>query len=380
MIYLDNAATTIKKPEEVIEAVAQAMRSLGNAGRGVNDASLAASRSIFEARELLAEMFHAEDAGCIAFTANSTASLNIAIKGTVNPGDHVITTVLEHNSVLRPLYEMKGKGAKLTILPCDEYGGVKAEEFESAVRNNTRVIVCTHASNLTGNLLDIRKIGEIAHQRGIIFIVDASQTAGLFDINMLRDHIDILCFTGHKSLLGPQGTGGICVRKGIKIRPLFTGGSGIKTFDVKHPEDMPTSLEAGTLNSHGIAGLKAAIEYIRRIGMGNIREKEQELAWKFYNDLRDIPDVKIYGDFRSSSRCPIVTFNIGHHDSGLVGDELLLNYGICVRTGGHCAPLMHRALGTVDQGAVRVSFSHFNSHEEAVETAAAVRKIAESLK
>ncbi|MBQ9155350.1 MAG: aminotransferase class V-fold PLP-dependent enzyme [Eubacterium sp.] len=378
VIYLDNAATTRTKPGEVIEAVVSAMQSLGNAGRGANDASLMASRSVYEVRSLLAEFFHGEDPARIAFTQNSTASLNMAIKGSLHPGDHVISTVLEHNSVLRPLYEMEARGLELTLLPCDEYGMVYAADFKEAIRDNTRAIICTHASNLTGNVLDIRSIGEIAARHDLLFIVDASQTAGVFDIDVEEMHIDILCFTGHKSLMGPQGTGGIYVKKGVKVRPLLTGGSGIKTFHKEHPEDMPAALEAGTLNGHGIAGLGAAIRYINMTGMDLIRRQEQDMAWYFYENIRDIPGVRVYGDFRSKNRCPIVTFNIGDCDSGVIGDDLLMNYDISVRTGGHCAPLMHQALGTASQGAVRVSFSHFNSTEEADVIIRAVREMAVS--
>lgn len=376
MIYLDNAATTMVKPREVIDAVASAMGSLGNPGRGAHGASLNAARSIFKARALLADFFHAENASRIAFTANSTESLNIAVKGILNPGDHVISTVLEHNSVLRPLYEMEDQGVELSLLGCDEYGAIRYEEFEDAIQNNTKAIICTHGSNVTGNLTDIGKIGEIARRRGLIFIVDAAQTAGIFDIDVQKMNIDILCFTGHKGLLGPQGTGGIYVREGVKIRPLKTGGSGIRTYQKAHPGDMPEILEAGTLNGHGIAGLFAAVSYICQTGLEFIRAKEERLMRTFYNNISNIPEVHVYGDFQMERRCPIVTFNIGDRDSSRIADELFMDYDICVRAGGHCAPLMHRALKTDRQGAVRISFSHYNTLEEAEKAAAAVRQLA----
>ena len=377
MIYLDNAATTMHKPQVVIDAVVQAMNSLGNAGRGANEASLSAARIIYDTRDRLAQLFHAESAKRIAFTCNSTESLNIAIKGSLNPGDHVITTTLEHNSVLRPLYEMQSQGVELTVIESDKRGCICYDDFEKAIRPETRVIVCTNGSNLTGNRLDIERVGKIAADHGIRFIVDASQTAGVFEIDVQKMHIDILCFTGHKGLLGPQGTGGIYVREGIELRPLKSGGSGVDTYNTHHPAEMPTALEAGTLNGHGIAGLGAGVKYIMDTGMEHIRETEQHYMWKFYNGVKDIPDVKIYGDFEPEARCPRVTLNIADYESSEVSDELLMTYGISTRPGAHCAPLMHKAFGTVDQGAVRFSFSHFNTEEEIDAAIAAIRELAE---
>ena len=377
MIYFDNAATTMHKPEPVIHAVVQAMNSLGNAGRGAHEASLDASRNIYGVRERIVDFFYGEDPSRIAFTLNSTESLNMAIKGILEPGDHVVTTVLEHNSVLRPLYEMEEKGVEVTILSCDEYGMVYPEDFAAAVRPNTKAFICTHGSNLTGNVIDIRQIGKTARDRGIRFVVDASQTAGVFDIDVQKMNIDLLCFTGHKGLLGPQGTGGMYVRKGVNVRPLKSGGSGVKTFEKKHPAQMPTALEAGTLNGHGLAGLGAAVDYLNQKGITSIRKKEQALMEKFYLGVRDIPGVKVYGDFRTMNRCAIVTLNIRDYDSGEVGDALYVDYGIAVRTGAHCAPLMHQSLGTAEQGAVRFSFSHFNTEEEIQRGIDAVRELAE---
>ena len=376
MIYMDNAATTMQKPQQVIDAVSAAMCSMGNAGRGANEASLGAARTIYDAREKLACLFHAENPKQIAFTMNSTESLNIAIKGVLDPGDHVITTMLEHNSVLRPLYEMQEKGVELTILKSSPEGTLDYEDFEGAIQENTKAIVCTHGSNLTGNLVDVKRVGEIAKKHGLIFIVDASQTAGVFSIDVQEMKIDILCFTGHKGLLGPQGTGGIYVREGLQVRPLLCGGSGVQTYSKKHPTQMPTALEAGTLNGHGIAGLDAALEYLMDTGIDHIRKREQELMWRFYEGIKDVPGVKIYGDFSSRERCAIVTLNIGDYDSSEVSDELLMTYGISTRAGGHCAPLMHEALGTVEQGAVRFSFSHYNTDEELNTAISAVRELA----
>ncbi len=377
MIYLDNAATTMYKPKQVIDAVVAAMTSMGNAGRGANEASLSAARIIFDTRDKLAALFGAESPRQIVFTSNSTESLNIAIKGVLNPGDHVITTMLEHNSVLRPLYEMEEKGVKLTIVKSDLDGNFSVSDVEDAITENTKLIICTNGSNLTGNYVDVKAVGEIAKKHGVLFAVDASQTAGVFPINVQDMNIDILCFTGHKGLLGPQGTGGLYVREGIELRPLKVGGSGVQTFNKKHPIEMPTALEAGTLNGHGIAGLHAALEYLEETGIDTIREREQELMWRFYEGVKDIPEVKVYGDFSTKNRCAVVTLNIGDYDSSEVSDALLTEYNISTRPGGHCAPLMHEALGTVEQGAVRFSFSHYNTDEDIEIAINAIRELAQ---
>lgn len=379
MIYFDNAATTLQKPKEVTDAVVLALGSLGNAGRGVHEASLDAARNIYGVRELLGEFFHSEDPSRIAFTSNSTESLNIAIKGLLSPGDHVITTVMEHNSVLRPLYEMEEKGVRITFLPCDQWGCVNYEDFEKNICPDTKAIICTHASNLTGNLIDIERIGKIAKKHSVVFIVDASQTAGVFDIDVQKMNVDILCFTGHKSMLGPQGTGGIYVREGISLLPLKSGGSGIRTFEKKHPAQMPTALEAGTLNGHGIAGLGAAVEYLKTVGLKSIRDREQALMERFYRGICQLGNISVYGDFRTMNRCPIVTINIGDCDSGEIGDILYSEYDIATRTGAHCAPLMHQAFGTTEQGAVRFSFSHYNTEEEIDYALNAIRCIQETI-
>lgn len=375
MIYMDNAATTLQKPECVAKAVVNAMNSFGNAGRGLNDASMGASRVVYDTREKLCRLFHGENPKQFAFTSNATESLNTAIQGLIAPRDHVITTMLEHNSVLRPLYEREAVGVELTILRCDTYGNISYEEIEAAIRENTKAIVCTHGSNLTGNLTDIGRIGAIAKKHGILLIADASQTAGLIPIDVQEMQIDVLCFTGHKGLYGPQGTGGIYVRPGVEIKPLKRGGSGIETYNKNHPAQMPTALEAGTLNSHGIAGLNAALTYIEETGVEHICQLALERMWQFYEGVCDIPGVTVYGDFSEKERVPIVSLNIEDFDSAEVSDELLTEYGIATRAGGHCAPLMHEALGNVEQGAVRFSFSHFNTQEEVEKAISAIREL-----
>ena len=376
MIYLDSAATSFYRPPQVAQAVAEAINTMGNASRGTGAPALSGARVIYETRELLARLFHAPGPEQVAFTANSTESLNMAIKGLTRPGDRVVTTVLEHNSVLRPLYEVEAAGASLTMIGCKgerRKGILDLEALRQAIVPGVKAVVCTHASNLTGNRVDIRQIGQWCRQAGAVFIVDASQTAGVFPIHMEEDCIDILCFTGHKGLLGPQGTGGICLGKDISLRPLLSGGSGILTFSKTHPAQMPTALEAGTLNGHGLAGLKAGVQYILEQGMERLRQREQQLARLFYEEVRRIPDVRLYGDFEDPDRAAIVSLNLGEEDSGAVSDYLSQEYGIYTRSGGHCAPLMHQALGTKRQGAVRFSFSHFNTEEDVEAAVRALR-------
>ena len=376
MIYFDNAATTLRKPACVPRAVLEAMTTFGNPGRGVHEPAMAASRAIYDARCALARLFHAENPARIAFTANATQALNTAIKGILNPGDHVITTALEHNSVLRPLYELEERGLELTILPADRQGRVSYEAFEAAIQSNTRAIVCTHGSNLTGNLVDIGKTGAIAKAHGLLFVVDASQTAGVIPIDVEKMNIDILCFTGHKGLLGPQGTGGLYVREGVAVRPLLTGGSGVQSHSKTHPVQMPTALEAGTLNAHGLAGLNAGVRFLLETGIDTTRQKELDLMWAFYESVKTIPGINVYGDFSGRERCPIVSLNVRDYDSSQVSDALFSEFGIATRPGAQCAPLMHEALGTGSRGAVRFSFSHYNTMEEIKTAVSALREIA----
>lgn len=368
MIYFDNAATTLHKPHEVIEAVVHAMTTAGNASRGTHTGSLAASRTVYETRKKIADFFHCSRADHVIFTSNSTEALNIAICGTLGKGDHIISTDLEHNSVLRPLYHLEEQGASLTFLSANKKGCIDYDDFKRSIKPNTKAIVCTHASNLTGNVLDIERIGRIAKAHNLLFIVDASQSAGCIEINMETMNIDILCFTGHKGLLGPQGTGGLCIHESVEIRPFKHGGSGIHSYEKGQPQVYPARLEAGTLNSHGIAGLCAAINYINTITIPVIAKKEQELLWHFYKGICNIPEIHIYGDFDTKERAAILSLNIEGYDSGTASDLLSQEYDIATRPGAHCAPRMHQALGTTETGAVRFSFSSFNTMEE-VETA-----------
>lgn len=375
MIYLDNAATTLKKPQAVIDAVITAMTSLGNSGRGASDASLDASRVVFEARQKLSELFHCR-ADHVVFTCNATEALNLAISGLFSKGDHILSTDLEHNSVLRPLYRLQELGVDVSFLAADRAGKIDYDDFERLLQENTKAVVCTHASNLTGTLTDIQRVGEFCKKHGLLFILDASQTAGSFPIDMEKNHIDVLCFTGHKAMLGPQGTGGACVREGVNIRPFKVGGTGVQSHLKSQPEQMPTRLEAGTLNAHGIAGLSAAVDFLQEVGIDNIRKKEAELTMRFYEGVKAIPGVTVYGEF-SCERAPIVSLNIRDYPSSAVSDCLSQQYGIATRSGAHCAPRLHEALGTDTQGAVRFSFGYFNTNEEIDAAIRAVAEIAE---
>ena len=362
MIYFDNAATSLPKPPSVGHAILESLGSFGGAGRGGHPAALAASRRIFQARKAAANLLGSVPERTV-FTSNATESLNIAIAGLLTPSDHVITTALEHNSVLRPLYRLRSAGMGLSVVDSDADGQLDYDGFRSGLRPDTKAVVCTHASNLTGTLTDLDFVSGFCRENNLLLILDASQTAGVFSISADKTGIDVLCFTGHKGLLGPQGTGGLCVRQGLSISPLKVGGSGLHSFSETHSAELPESLEAGTLNAHGIAGLLAGIGYIQETGIDTIRDRELALSRLFLEGVGSIPGLRVYGD-HSCPHAPIVTLNIGNLDSGTVGDLLSGNYGICVRCGAHCAPLAHIALRTQEQGAVRFSFSSFNTETE----------------
>ena len=379
MIYLDNAATTQRKPQCVIDAMVEALNSMGNGGRGAHGTALKASRAVYDTRRKLAELFGCKRPDHVIFTSNSTESLNIAIRGLLNPGDHVISTDLEHNSVLRPLYFLEENcGVALDFVPANRQGLVDYADFEKLIRPETKAIVCTHASNLTGEILDLHKIGAIAKAHDLLLIVDASQTGGCVDIDMEEMNIAVLCFTGHKGLYGPQGTGGLCIREGVDIRPFKVGGTGIHSYSKVQPAEYPTRLEAGTQNNHGIMGLSAALDFLKETGVQTIANYEHKLMMKFYNGVVNLPGVTVYGCFdEGHARTAVVTLNIHDYDSSAVSDELAECFDIATRPGAHCAPRMHYALGTQEQGAVRFSFSWFSTEEEVDAAIAAVKEIAE---
>ena len=378
MIYLDNAATTLIKPDSVIEAVVSAMKTQGNASRGAHGATLTASRAVYDARVKIAKFFNFDKPSNVVFTCNSTEALNIAISGIIKDGDHVVSTDTEHNSVLRPLYHLRDtKNIDLQFVKANEKGILCISDFEKIISKKTKAVVVNHISNLTGNVNDIKKISDIAHDVGAVLIVDGSQSAGTMNVDVKALGIDVYCFTGHKGLFGPQGTGGLLVRDDIEIEPFKRGGSGVQTYNEDQPKEYPTRLEAGTLNSHGIAGLSAAIDFISEVGVINIHKKEVELTKYFYDAVMKIDGVKVYGDFSDfDNHAAIVSLNVKDYDSGEVADALSNDYGIATRSGAHCAPRLHIALGTKNQGAVRFSFSYFTTYEELDVAISALKDIA----
>lgn len=375
MIYLDNAATTARKPPEVAKAVARAIDGFGGAGRGAHGASLDAGLAVFRARERLARLLGAADPARIAFACNATEALNAAVLGLLEPGAHAVTTAASHNSALRPLYRMQDEhGCGLSIVDVGRDGSLDYDAFDAAFRPDTKLAVVTHASNLTGDVYDIARLARISHDHGALLVADVAQTAGLLDIDIERDGIDVAAFTGHKSLYGPQGTGGLAVASHVEVRPFKVGGTGARSYDRSQPAQMPDRLEAGTLNAHGIAGLEAGLAYIEERGVASLAAQATQLARRFERGVRAVAGVRVYGGGGDAGRCGIVALNVGACDSSTVGDILNAEFGICTRAGAHCAPLMHEALGTREQGAVRFSFSSFNTEAD---VDAAIRAVVE---
>lgn len=385
MIYLDYAATSYCKPSCVIDAVVKALKSQGNANRGTHFATLSSSRIVYDTRVKLAKFFNVDSASNVIFTSNSTEALNIAINGIINEHGKVVTTDTEHNSVLRPLYHLRDeKDVDLQFVKADEKGIVDINDFEKLIDDKTDVVVVNHASNLTGLYLDIKKIAEIAHRHNAIIIVDGSQSAGATNIDLKDLDIDVFCFTGHKSMLGPQGTGGLIIKDGIEIRPFKRGGTGVKTYSEEQPLEYPTRLEAGTLNAHGIAGLNSAIDYLNdtKFGLQYIKKHERDLLIYFYDNIKNIDGIKIYGDFSKITdynidHAPILSINIKDYESGEVSDCLSNDYDIATRPGGHCAPRLHKALGTKDQGIVRFSIGYLNTKDDIDKAIEAIKHIVE---
>ena len=363
IIYFDNSATSFPKPEEVYKASEKAMRIYGaNPGRGGHRMAVEASKEIFKVREKVANLFNIKDPLRIAFTQNSTYALNFAIKGCINKKGHVITTALEHNSSLRPLFSKRDNGEiELEMIYPEKNGEISIEKIIESIKEDTITVVVNHISNVTGTIVDIGKIGKVTRGKGIMLIVDASQSAGYLDIDVEREGIDILCFTGHKSLYGLQGSGGIYIREGIDFIPIIEGGTGSFSKLERQPLVMPEGLEAGTLNTLAIVSLGAGIDFIQKVGIENIRKHEDKLTQRFLTELKKIPEVEVYG---SDKRGPVVTLNIKGIDSGDLAAYLDEEYGILVRGGLHCAPKIHETIGNGENGGVRFSFGFFNTDEE----------------
>lgn len=383
IIYFDNAATSWPKPPEVNAAMQRYMRKIGaNPGRSGHRLSLEAARIIYDAREKLAQLFNVFDPLRIVLTRNATEALNIAIFGFLKPGDHVITSSMEHNSVMRPLRAMEAKGVNLTVIPCDKAGLIDPAQISTSIKNNTKAIFMTHASNVTGTVMPVADIGRIARERGLVFCVDAAQTAGSYPIDVIKMNIDLLAFTGHKSLFGPSGTGGLFIREGLekRIEPICVGGTGSRSEVEEQPDFMPDRYEAGTPNTVGIAGLQAGVDFVLFEGVDNIQRKEANLVKTFIEGISDLPGIIIYVPDVAEQRIPVVSFNIAGIDPAAIALELDERYKIMSRSGLHCAPSAHKSIGTYPMGTVRFSFSYFNTEDQVVKAVEALRKISKRRK
>ncbi len=379
MIYLDNAATTYPKPKTVYNEVMRAMKEYGaNPGRGSHSMAIEGARVIYETRENLARLFNVDDPMRVILTFNATDALNKGIKGILNPGDHVITTTMEHNSVLRPLMELEKYGIENTIVQCNNDGTIEVEKLEEAIRKNTKLIVTTHVSNLTGTIFPIEKIGNICKNRNVLYMLDASQSAGVLDIDMKKYNIDLLAAPGHKGLLGPQGTGCLIINCDDEIKHLVEGGTGSESSNIYQPDFYPDKLEAGTHNLPGIAGLNEGVKYILSNGIKSIYSHEKKLLEAFINGAEEIAKVKIYGPRDINERCGVVSVNIDGIDSSELAFKLDTEYNIAVRPGLHCAPLAHKTIGTEKIGVVRFSVGPFNKMADIKAAIKALKEISEN--
>ncbi len=380
MIYFDNAATSFPKPPGVTEAMVRFLSEVGaNPGRSGHRRSAEAGRIVYEARELVAELFHAPDPLRVVFGANVTEALNLALQGYLRPGDHVITSSMEHNSVMRPLRALAGQGVELTVVPCSPQGFLDPADLEAAIRPETVLIVLNHASNVCGSLLPVRQAGEIARRHGCLLLVDAAQTAGAYPIDMEADYVDLLAFTGHKALGGPMGTGGLVIGRRVdldRLTPLKRGGTGSRSEYEHQPDFLPDKYESGTPNAVGLAGLAAGVRWVLTQGVEAIRHHEIELARRLIDGLRAIPGVAVYGGLDADRQTATVAFTIAGVEPSEVGLRLDEEYGILCRVGLHCAPAAHRTLGTFPAGAVRFGLGAFNTPDEVEAALHAVREIA----
>lgn len=380
MIYLDNAATSFPKPSDVYEEVLKCMENYAaNPGRGSHDMAIKASEKVMETRGEISEFFNIPNPLNIVFTNNATEALNIAIKGLLKKRDHVISTVIEHNSVLRPLNYLSKNGVQFTLLGVNQSGYININGLKNEIRKNTKAIIINHASNVLGTIQNIKEIGKIAKENNIIFIVDASQSAGILSIDVQRDNIDLLAFPGHKGLLGPQGTGCLYVKDGIELENFKDGGTGSNSNLMVQPDFLPDKFESGTLNTPGIAGLCEGVKYIKKVGRKNIKKHEEVLIEYFLNEIKKLSYIKIYGPQNYENRASVVSINIEGIDSSKAG-YMLNKYGIAVRTGYHCAPLIHGIIGTMNRGTVRISPGYFNTFDDIENLVKALKQIYEQRK
>jgi len=359
-LFLDNAATSFPKPESVYRAMDRAMREIGVApGRGGYQQSLTAARLVFEARSALASFLGVPDSSRLVFTHSATESLNIAINGLLKPGDHVVSTTMEHNALARPLHLVRARGVEVSFVRAELDGTVAERDIEKALRPNTRLVALAHCSNVTGTVQPIGEIARIAKAAGALFLVDAAQSAGYFPIDVQQMGIDLLAAPGHKGLFGPPGTGLLAVGEGIQLDPLLVGGTGGNASSPDQPEELPERLESGTMNTPAIAGLKAGLDFILETGLDRIMAKEKLLVEQLVLGLETLPGATIYGPARGKERGNAVSFNLEGHDPAILGFLLDRNYDISVRVGLHCAPDVHRTIGSYPAGTVRVSPGYF---------------------
>lgn len=381
MIYLDNAATTFPKPESVYKAIEDCMRIYcANPGRSGHKMAYKSALVVEDSRDSIAKLFNIKNPMNVVYTFNATDSLNLAIKGLLKSGDHVITTSMEHNSVLRPIMELEKIGVEHTFVQADKEGKIKPSTIENAIKENTKLIVTTHASNVVGTIVDIESIGLIAKKHSIIYLVDASQSAGVCPIDVEKMNIDMLAMPGHKCLLGPQGTGVLYVNDKIKLKSQREGGTGSNSEEIVQPDLYPDKYESGTHNTPGIAGLGAGVEFILETGTEKILEHERQLTQYFIDELSKIENVIIYGPKDARERLAVIAINISNVDSGEITFKLDKNYDIATRSGIHCAPLAHKTLGTLNQGAVRFSFGYFNTMDDIKIAIDAIKDIAKEYK
>ena len=378
-VYLDNAATSWPKPAGVLPAMQDYLENCGGSpGRAGHGKALAAARMVYEVRDALATLFNAPSPDRLIFTKNATEAINLLLFGFLNSGDHVIVSSMEHNAVMRPLRELEARGVRLSVAPCDGCGRLDPDTVRRSLRPDTRLILVLHASNITGTLLPIGEIAAVARAAGVRFAVDVAQTAGVCPIDMQAVGIDFLAFTGHKSLGGPQGTGGLALGADVDIRPLMFGGTGSASESEIQPDFLPDKLESGTLNAVGIAGLGAAVADLAQFGVANVLAHDQKLIGLFRDGLREIPGVEVYGSANPREAAGVLSLNIGDLPCEEVGVRLERDFGILTRTGLHCAPAAHRTLGTFGRGAVRFSVSRFSTEADIQSALAAVAQLARS--
>ncbi len=378
MIYLDNGATSYPKPPEVMETMIDVMANYcANPGRSGHFMASRTAQEIFRTRLSVARLFNIEDPGRIIFTKNCTEAINMGLKGILKPGDHVVTSSMEHNSVLRPLYRLKEDGVETSVVRGDMYGRISPEKVRKAIRRNTRLIVITSASNVTGTKAPLEEIGRIALRNGILFMVDGAQGAGHMEIDVKRQHIDILAAPGHKGLMGPQGTGFLYIRNELSLKPVSEGGTGTRSAELRQPVDFPEGYEAGTVNSPGIIALGAAVRVISKIGVDVIEEHERRLTEKLQQGLSEIKRVKIYGPEDTHEKTAVVAINIEGVDCEEAASILNDRYGIAVRAGFHCSGAAHETIGTGRIGCIRLCPGLYTTEKEIDETIKAIGEVAE---